>query len=288
MEELLESLAIIEGKHLFNLYSYVEHVFHDKHLPSHGQNHHLRVWLHCRGMLIELSKIGLVIPEQLIENAIFACFFHDTGLVDEIGERHGARSAEICKAYLAQINYNDEQNARRIVEAIELHDDKSIKTKRIASPSDMLDLCLLVSTADDLDAIGYIGVFRYIEIYYKRGIPVNEIPLKVVKNLKNRRNNFVASYSSLLGYCERQKQRFAITLDFFTELDSILAQNVPIHGNPLDVYNIFTNVIKNSIPLKDVIQDKLKNSTSGYTIQFFSKLDKEISVMSVIIPDVVF
>lgn len=287
MVELLELISKIEDKRLFNLYAYVKHLFDGKHLPSHDENHHVRVWLHCRGLLIEFTRIGFTVPEQLVENALIACFFHDTGLIDEIGEKHGKRGAEICADYLVKTNFPKGNNFDRIIEAIERHDDKSIKSKGITSPSELFDLDRLVSTADDLDSIGYIGVFRYIEIYLKRGIQPNELPHKVIKNIANRRSNFITNYSSLYLYCSKQMNRFTITYEYFTALDALMVQNSNENGKQLEVFNIFAKkLIDEGQPLDSVIHEVLETYTEGYILQFFSRLRDEINVVSVIIPDV--
>lgn len=278
-------ISKIEDEHLFNLYGYVKYIFREKNLPSHDESHHIRVWLHCRGLLIELTRIGFNFSYQFVENTLIACMFHDTGLVDVIGEKHGERGAQICCEYLNKINFVDKNRISRIAEAIELHDDKGLKSSLSQSPEDMVNLNRIVSTADDLDSIGYIGVFRYIEIYLKRGMMKEELPLKVVKNLKNRVANFLTSYSYLIGYCKRQKLRAAITMDFFTSLDSHMALGSSASGTPLEVYNIFANMVTDStVPFDRIISDVLNSYTSGYTLQFFGRLQKELDVLSVIVP----
>ncbi len=61
MELLLERISDSEQKWLKPLYNQSKAIFEKTHLPSHDAEHHLRVWLHCRGLLIELHKAGIEI-----------------------------------------------------------------------------------------------------------------------------------------------------------------------------------------------------------------------------------
>lgn len=281
----MNNISQIEEQHLFRLYSDVKNLFNGQHLPSHDENHHLRVWLHCRGLFTELTRVGVSITYQLIENALIACMFHDSGMVDEIGEKHGALGVKYCKQYLQSIGFADEQRTQQICNAIELHDQKNNQRGGFQSFDDMLNLDRLVATADDLDSIGYIGVFRYIEIYLKRGIAKDKMPVKASTNLRRRITNFLTGYSSFSNYCEKQTQRAAVTMNFFMSLSLLIAQDVKMEGTSLEVYNIFSQmIVDEGQSLEQVIDFVLKNVTSSYTLQFFSRLQKELNVVSAIMP----
>ena len=140
MEKLLEQIHQVEQKHLYELYKYMVKVFENTNLPSHDALHHLRVWLHCRGLIIELHKAGLDIPNDLIENAIVACFFHDSGLTIDIGEIHGKHGGKICSDYYNNHPEINISNIDAIIQAIEFHDDKSIKQALVSTPQDMICL----------------------------------------------------------------------------------------------------------------------------------------------------
>lgn len=283
MEELLSRIHRIETKHLSNLNRHLESIFASVSLPSHDLQHHIRVWLHCRGLLIELHKAGLIITEQLIENAIIACFFHDTGLTKTLDEHHGAEGAVLCKQYISQIaDLNDTQKTS-IVRAVELHDDKSVKQHPVTKPDDMIDLALLVSTADDLDALGHIGVFRYTEIYLKRGIGIDQLPRRILANLRNRFTSFTNAYSSLHRYSDRQKQHYRETMDFFTKLEGEISQGITLPDSAYAVVNILNEqlVIKSN-SIKQTIDYALNTLTASYPLTFFKKLQSELDVTSAI------
>lgn len=283
MEELLSKIHRVESKHLSNLYHHLQSIYTNVSLPSHDLNHHIRVWLHCRGLLIELHKAGLPIAEQLIENALIACFFHDVGLTQTLDEQHGWLGAKLCKEYLNLFNELPNTDKQLVLNAIELHDDKSVKHQPVTKPDDMLQLALLVSTADDLDALGFVGVFRYTEIYLKRGVSIEQLPRKVMVNLRNRFTSFTNAYSSLHRYSDRQRQRYRETMDFFTKLEGEISQNLTIQDSALSVVNHLNNMLvcqSNSIEL--TIENALSTLTASYPLTFFKRLKAELEVTSAI------
>lgn len=281
MEELLSKIHRIETKHLTNLYRHLESIFANVSLPSHDLQHHIRVWLHCRGLLIELHKAGLTITEQLIENALIACFFHDVGLTKTLDEQHGAEGAALCKQYISQIADLSDTQKTSIVKAVELHDDKSVKQHPVTKPDDMLNLGLLVSTADDLDALGHIGVFRYTEIYLKRGIGIDQLPRKVMANVRNRFTSFTNAYSSLHRYSDRQRQRYREIMDFFTKLEGEITQGVSTYDSAYSVVSLLEEkLVKQLNSIEQTIEYALNTLTASYPLTFFKRLQSELVVTS--------
>lgn len=283
MEELLNRIHQVEVNHLHKLHASLNRIFRDVSLPSHDLNHHVRVWLFCRGLLVELHKAGLEIPTELIENAIIACFYHDTGLTQTLDEQHGSQSAQLCRLYLNELPNMDEDRKTAILTAVELHDDKSIKNKPVTKPEDLLNLNLLISTADDLDALGFIGVFRYTEIYLKRGITINDLPRKVSQNLRNRFTSFTNAFSSLHRYADRQRLRYRETIDFFARLDSEIAQGISNQDSALTVIHLLNEqlVIKNQ-SIEQTIDYALNTLTASFPLHFFKKLQSELEVTTAI------
>lgn len=285
MEQLLANIHNAEQKHLYELYSYIAKVFSGTNLPSHDARHHLRVWLHCRELIIELYKAGIDIPETLITNAIVACFFHDSGLAIDIGEIHGKLGGQICREYYSNRATQKDINLDEIIEAIEFHDDKSVKSGPVYTPMSMKNLTRLVSTADDLDALGVIGVFRYIEIYLKRNIPDKELPKKVLKNLKNRFTSFTNAYSSLQKFSDKQRIRYLEIINFFSELDLQVILGGQNPDGQLAVYNIIKeHLIEKKQGIDETVQAAIKTSTASYPLCFFSKLRGELNITSALIP----
>ncbi len=286
MELLLEKINSSEQKWLKPLYKHSKSLFEKTHLPSHDAEHHLRVWLYCRGLIIELHKAGIKTTHDTIDKAIVACFFHDAGLTIDVGEQHGFLGRKICEDFLRDNPDFKVPDLDEVLEVIEKHDDKSKKELTSASQYTMKTLLKLVSAADDLDALGYIGVFRYIEIYLKRGVPDNDIPKKVSTNLKNRFSNFLNTYSGLQKFSERQKNRYKETFDFFTELDAYFSQRSRIADSQLAVFNILKeSLVEKQLGINETIEETLRTNTKGYTLWYFSKLRNELEVTSALLLD---
>ncbi|QKG80165.1 HD domain-containing protein [Tenuifilum thalassicum] len=279
MEELLNQIHAVEQKHISRIIDHLSKLYENVSLPSHDLNHHIRVWLHCRGLLIELHKAGLEITSQTIENSLISSLFHDTGLTRTLDEKHGAEGAKLCDKYLSINKDISDSCKEEILNAITLHDDKSVKNRSVKSPYEMLNLELLVSTADDLDALGYIGVFRYIEIYLKRGIPMEEMPRKVIVNLRNRFTNFLNAYSSLAKYSIRQKKRYKDTMDFFTKLDGEISQDKKSPDSAYAVVQILNEqLIEQSKSIETTIDFAQDSLTASYPLTFFKCLQGELEV----------
>lgn len=258
--------------HLNELYKHI-------HLPSHDVDHHFRVWTFCKALMLELDDNGIPINSSTVEQALIACLFHDTGLTIDSSEKHGIQSRMICEKFFSQNPQLKPNNFDAILNAIELHDDKSLKSDTTFRKNQEVDLINLVSSSDDLDAFGLIGVYRYLEIYSLRGFYLNEIPGKVISNLANRFANFENIYSKYENFVAKQKSRFNTTLKFFSLLNdqlnsptqegeftllitNILLENLIIKKN--DINEIISMVLEGDFPLE------VKNFFSSLKLEFDS------------------
>ena len=70
-----------------------------------------------------------------------------------------------------------------------------IRSTKIQQPEN--DLLNILSVADDLDAFGYTGIYRYSEIYLTRGISPKEIGNLIRENASRRYHNF----EKIFGFC---------------------------------------------------------------------------------------
>ncbi len=284
MELLLEKINSSEQIWLKPLYKHCKFLFKKTHLPSHDAEHHLRVWLHCRGLIIELHKAGIKATHDTIDKAIVACFFHDTGLTLDVGEKHGYLGRKLCENFFNQNKHLKVPDLEEVLDAIEKHDDKSKKIAAVSTHYTMKSILSLVSAADDLDALGYIGVFRYTEIYLKRGIPDREIPKKVTVNLRNRFTNFLNTYSGLHKYSDKQKFRYKETYDFFSDLGSLFYQESTIQDSQLEVFRVLKDcLIQRQLGINETIEETLQKNSKGYALGYFSKLRNELEVTSALL-----
>ncbi|MBN1598686.1 MAG: hypothetical protein JW894_10355 [Bacteroidales bacterium] len=165
------------------VWAYITELFKGNWLPSHDPGHHYRVWKNACLVSRDLLNNNPVSDEYFFEKLFIACFFHDTGLLIDKGEKHGKYSRDICRKFLNKNMDLVKFDTAKMLSAIELHDDKeyiSVSNFR----NDLLYSILALS--DDMDAFGAMGVYRYIEIYLKRNIDIRQMPQRILQNASQR------------------------------------------------------------------------------------------------------
>jgi HD superfamily phosphodiesterase len=166
------------------LEEYFVSVYNVRSLPSHGIDHHRRVWIYSQ----EILKIFPVRNKKhlsvLTSELIIACYLHDIGMSVDAGTKHGKYSKDLAARFLALSNLRVNDHLE-LLEAIENHDNKEYISKESRN-----DLLTVLSVSDDLDAFGFIGVYRYTEIYLTRGTEPVNIGHQVKVNARKRFENF--------------------------------------------------------------------------------------------------
>ena len=260
-------LAHIELNYLSPLLSYLSCLFEQRPMPSHNEQHHLRVWEHCKTLLVALHEAGHNIAPQHALNALIACMFHDTGLLIDIGEAHGQHSAKLCSDYLdaSLITIKiDAPNRAAILTAIANHDNKQLREQ----PPAMDDLSLLVATADDLDAAGLYGAYRYIEIYHHRGLKPDEIARRAAQNVADRQANWQRAYAPLHALVAHHNARFEATASLF-------AQHTQ---HPEVIAWICDNLVGATQPIEQAASQALTNPTLPAAVErYLGSLLSELS-----------
>lgn len=213
MSRLDEIIVSVEKKWLNKLSEFCQNHFSKIQIPSHDYSHHLRVWQYSKEIIYAINTLKLI-DKDFIESCLIASLFHDTGLTQTLNENHGHESRKICERYFKNNQIKKPNNFEEILSAIELHDDKNY----INANQDPNSIISVLCNADDLDAFGKIGVIRYTEIYFMRGISLIELPKAVIQNLDKRFANFKNSFQMLPELFEKHKQRYLITKRFFEEL----------------------------------------------------------------------
>ena len=212
MEEIISQ---VEKKWLHLLYRTISIEFTDVPVPSHDHTHHLRAWIFAKELVIALYKSGISFTYSEIEGLIVAVFFHDVGLTRTLKPAHGYESRKICKDFFIRNPSLRIDNANEVLDAIEMHDDKTY----VSGPRNKVSIIhTLLSISDDLDAYGAIGVYRYLEIYLLRGENLYEIPAKVINNLDSRFKFLEVKFGNLKEYVLSQLQRKQITQNFYYSL----------------------------------------------------------------------
>jgi HD superfamily phosphodiesterase len=204
------SIKSAEDKYKQKLELFFTGIYNDKILPSHGLDHHRRVWNYTKEILTLPGNEYVQNDEAFFCKLIIVCYLHDIGMSVETGVKHGLHSSDICKTFLRDNNLNVE-DYQDVILAIENHDAKeypaSLKSNKLLN---------ILSVADDLDAFGFTGVFRYAEIYLERRVSLEKIGQLIIENAATRFENFSKHFSSNDAFFNKHKQRYGILKDFFT------------------------------------------------------------------------
>ena len=217
MNNLDDYIKQAEEKWFEQLSSYCAFLFNNVNIPSHDHTHHLRVWKYAKDILRAIQNLH-EIDYELVQAALIASMFHDTGLTVTLNENHGKESRNICIEYFEKNKIQKPAKFEDILLAIENHDDKNYKN----SDQNPFSLLSIICNADDLDAFDNIGIVRYTEIYLMRGITLEKLPEAVLKNLENRFSNFERTYKKIPDLYKMQKARYIICEKFFEKLKSEL------------------------------------------------------------------
>ncbi len=248
-------------------------VFMEKSLSSHGIEHHRRVWVYSKEILPLVFEHHHLSNPHFTEELIVAAYLHDIGMSVETGPRHGRYSVELCKRFL-KINGLKTENFRAALEAIENHDLKDYD-----SASGSPDLLTILSVADDLDAFGFIGIFRYAEIYLTRKKSFENIGSLIMDNAAVRFNHFlrIIGYHDLLE--EKYKKKYLILDDFFKEYNISLLTYVFGTGYPTGycgVIEIINDLIKKKTGILEFLENKEQDKYDQVIQWYFNSLGKEL------------
>ncbi len=209
MKELTEcAISRAEEKWKTILEKEVATLFSEIWLPSHDLSHHKRVWLFTKELLVAFDKQDF----EFIEASMIAAYMHDTGLSVTLSPEHGQISSSLTKNLLDKYPLENPFNKKELLEAVEKHDDKSysnIKTEQ-SSPG----LYEVLTIADDLDAFGALGLYRYFEIYALRKMPTDEIVQAIDKNIRKRYEFVSSNLTRFNAILEKQKKQLNIALYF--------------------------------------------------------------------------
>jgi HD superfamily phosphodiesterase len=238
-------------------------VYDEPALPSHGITHHRRVWNMAQELLFTIGKHNIQTNPCLPGCLIIAAYLHDIGMTVNHGPLHGNHSADLCRNFLKSHDL-PESDFPGLAEAIEGHDKKDYTGSEAG-----LNLRTILSVADDLDAFGFIGIYRYLEIYGLRGVKPEILGKRIRENAGKRFNNFRELFSFDSSLVEKHETRYRILDEFFTD---------STEDNESRNYTIIPEIISGSVKLRkalpDTIKENLKNSNIVVS-RFFLKLDEE-------------
>jgi len=204
-----------EDTWLSPLYSNAESLFSDAFLPSHDHTHHQRVWSLCKSLLLEISLINPCMDPSLVEGVLIAAFFHDLGMVYSTREDHGKLGRKLCKKWFLENGIAAPDRFEEILKAIELHDIKEKGSYSKINRSEQPRILSLLSIADDLEAFGTIGIYRYAEIYLMRNISLAQLGDHILANAESRFQNLQESCNVCPSIIAKHQKEYAILRDFY-------------------------------------------------------------------------
>lgn len=226
------------------LYLHAEQQFRGCSLPSHDHTHHLRVWNLCRELLREISAFNSNMDQALVEGVLIAAFFHDLGMVRSMSEEHGRLGVDLCRNWFREHTQDPPGNFPEILRAIELHDRKGEPVYAPFQPGVPPEILGILTVADDLEALGTIGIYRYAEIYLQRGLPLEELGNRVLANAERRFGMFRESCSLCPGLIRKYRPQYEELRCFYMEynlqLQTVSRPGEVLHG-PLGVVNYIRN-----------------------------------------------
>jgi hypothetical protein len=278
-EDFSMRLKETEAKWLTVLYNHVRETFASNPLPSHDENHHLRVWNYVKDLLSELSSLGILIEKTFLEEMIIAVFFHDAGMSINRDSGHGKESRRLCEEWMNHQHLHLVKNSEKILGAIEHHDDKSYLFPGEFSIDNLVNLSVVLNVCDDMDAFSYCGIYRYSEIYLLRGISINELGQQVISNASRRFGNFVTRCRQLPGMIKTHTPRFEILESFFQQYNAQLRKDpcsLNINHGPVHIVKIFHENFSGGVySVESLCSSVISSQQGGYEKTFFENLRKE-------------
>jgi hypothetical protein len=272
--ELKDSLRSAENKYRQLLEDFFISVYNEHILSSHGIEHHRRVWLYAQELLKFITLRKSVDISQLSADLLIACYMHDIGMTIHPGSKHGIYSKDLCVRFLNQNNLPEEAFFNSL-KAIEYHDDKEY-TENIERE----DILKILSVADDLDAFGIIGIYRYSEIYLTRGIEYEKIGRQIIENAEKRYLNFIKSFGTFIDLADEHSIRYRILEDFFSKYNEQLTCYNFGTSNPsgyCGVIELLSHMLNRRIELKEIYLEPEKYLVDPTIKWFFIELEKELS-----------
>jgi hypothetical protein len=244
-------------------------IYDDKSLSSHGIDHHRRVWNYASELVLLLAERNMISDPTLPFRLIIACYLHDIGMSVDRGIRHGPHGKELCIRFLEKNNL-EKTDYHDVLTAIEDHDNKEYN-----SFTGKYDLLSILSVADDLDAFGFTGIYRYPEIYLARGVNHAEIGNLIMENAGKRFDNFTKTFGFSEELFNKHKNRYDTLVNFFDEYNKEVSSYQFGNQQPTGycgVIEIINEIVTKKTTLKSILNGQLKNSSDKIFSMFINGL----------------
>jgi hypothetical protein len=240
------------------LEEYFISIYDEKSLPSHGIDHHRRVWNNAKEILQYYYFKDKNISIDFVSRLIIACYLHDIGMSVDPGFRHGIHSRELTVRFL-RANKLSIHDFSDLLVTVENHDKKDYSDE-----GNVNDLLTILSVADDLEAFGFTGIYRYSEIYLTRNIKPAILGEMIIENAEKRFDHFKEAFGEYAELFQKHHDRYKILTGFFKEYNrQTLSYN--FNGNNPSGYcgviELIMKMTEDKTGLIDLLsqQDKYKN-----------------------------
>jgi HD superfamily phosphodiesterase len=263
-----------ETRFLAKLEEFFLFVFPETKLESHGLDHHRRVWAYAKELLSYPGTGTIVQKELLPHKLLIAAYLHDIGMVVDSGPKHGIHSRELCEEFLKKCKLHLLDHID-LLDAIENHDDKEYRTSQIGNP-----VLQILSVADDLDALSYIGIYRYIEIYLMRNVRHENLGDLILKNVTSRFKNLEKIYVDQPGYMQKHQPRYEAIKGFFNSYSKQAVGYKFGNSNPSEwcgIAELIGESVKKVSDLKELIRHATGNNYDNIIVTYFTNLRKELT-----------
>lgn len=271
--DLPKEISVAENHFREKLEVYLNDIFRDIRLESHGIDHHRRVWMNARDLLLYREVTSGISDSTFPVKILIGSFLHDSGMAIDPGPKHGVLSKKFCEEFII-LNGLLPSEFTDLLEAVENHDNKEY-----TSTGNRSMLFNILTVADDLDALGFTGIYRYIEIYLMRGNKFPELGNLILTNVNGRFTNFEKTFGHVHSLTARLRPKLEVITGFF-EKYNIRAKGYTFgSGNPegyCGVAEIIDSMIRSGSSLEDVIDSSVV-SPDRVISWFFGELRKELS-----------
>lgn len=259
------------------LYTYARELYQKTFLPSHDHSHHLRVWNIAKQLLKEISASHSSLTQARVEGVLIAALFHDLGMAKSTREDHGRLGRELCFSWFSTYGHPHPPGFDQILEAIEMHDRKEVRIYPEAESSSTI--LNILSVADDLEAMGVIGIYRYAEIYLLRGIPMEDLGVRILENAEHRILNLTSS-GFCTGVIDRYQNQFDELSSFYKQyirqLQEVEQAEKHTEGQLGVINYIRSQGISQQVRPEDLSRKAEEEGKEPMIRDFFSKLKNEL------------
>ncbi len=281
MENLINIwITSAEDRWLEKLHLHAKNLFEGIHLPSHDHTHHRRVWNICTALLNEVATFNSAVDQTLVEGLLIATYFHDLGMVRSTGEEHGTLSRDICETYFLESPDVPPAGLKQVLDAIEKHDVKDGKISSVFEAGASPSILELLSVADDLEALGTIGIYRYTEIYLMRDVSFRNLGIRILGNVSNRFKNILIRCENCPKLLLNYRQQYSDLVSFFDNYNQqLLTEQRPetVFSGHLGVVNYIRSLgIEECFMPGEFVLKTGTGNTSHIITNYFSALKHEL------------